>query len=340
MSILPSPRFFASIALVVLCSAAVAEEGARFTSAPAVAAQNKRSLALAQAKAQYATALKAIQADVMRSGQLDEANHIAHIMENPDDPSAPPLTTLRGKAAQSAYKAAVQRANSDYLITLKAALATSLRDGQLDESNHIAAEIKSLEQATAASAAAAAVSPGFVNLLPLVDPQKHAVQGEWKIEKGALVSGGKGEERIEIPYEPPEEYDYQITFTKTGTNCVVQNCVAAGLPFIWVMSSSGSFTFHYLKGAGIGANKTTVKESSGISDRRRYVSLVKVRKTGAEAYLNGKLITKWQTDFSDLAPAGFWALHNRRFLGIGAGDTKVTIQAIEVKEVTGTGVKK
>ena len=85
------------------------------------------------------------------------------------------------------------------------------------------------------------------------------------------------------------------------------------------MGDNGSFTFHYVKGAGIGANKTTVKESSGISDKRRYVSLVKVRKTGVEAYLNGKLITKWQTDYSDVEPAGFWALRDRKCLGIGAG---------------------
>ena len=337
MHFFPNPGLVRLIATVAPCVAVLAQDAPRFTSAVAVAAQNRRAQAISQARGQYAVALKSIQIDVMKAGQLDEANRIARMVESPDEPAAQPLTSLRGKAAQTAYKAAVQRANNDYTISLKAALNASLRDGHLEESNAIAAEIKGLEQA---GAAAANTTPGFINLLPLIDPKKHAVQGEWTTEKGALVSSGKGEERIQIPYEPPEEYDYQITFTKVGTNCVVQNCVGGGQPFIWVMGDSGTFTFHYVKGAGIGANKTTVKESSGISDKRKYVSLVKVRKTGAEAYLNGKLITKWQTDYSDLEPAGFWALRNRKCLGIGAGSTKVTIQAVEVKEVTGTGVKK
>jgi hypothetical protein len=120
---------------------------------------------------------------------------------------------------------------------------------------------------------------------------------------------------------------------------VVQNLVGNGRPIIWVMSNSGMFTFHYLKGAGIGSNKTTVKEPSGISDKRRYVSLLKVRKNGVEAFLNGKSVSKWTTDFSDAEPAGFWALKNRKRLGVGAGSTKVTLLAVEVREVTGRGVQ-
>ena len=64
-----------------------------------------------------------------------------------------------------------------------------------------------------------------------------------------------------------------------------------------------------------------------------------VRKNGVEAFLNGKSVSKWTTDFSDAEPAGFWALKNRKRLGVGAGSTKVTLLAVEVREVTGRGVQ-
>jgi hypothetical protein len=335
MNRLPIKVFTASLVLLLSLYAIGAEESAQFTSASAVAAQGKRTQVIAQARSQYVAVLKSVQSDVMKVGQLEEANRIARMIEDPDATIADSITSLRGKAAQTGYKAAIQRANTEYVIGLKAALNASLRDRQLDESNHIAAEIKRLEESTAMAAKS---TPGFLNLLPLINPEKHTVQGKWAMENGVLVSSGEGEERLQIPYEPAEEYDYQITFTKVGTNCVVQNLVGNGRPFIWVMGNSGSFTFHYLKGAGIGANKTTVKQASGISDKRRYVSLVKVRKTGVEAFLNGKLVSKWNTDFSDAEPAGFWALRNRKCLGVGAGSSKVSLHAVEVREVTGKGV--
>ena len=171
-----------------------------------------------------------------------------------------------------------------------------------------------------------------VNLLPLIDPAKDTIAGQWTLDKGALVSSGKGEERIEIPYEPPNEYDFKVSYTKTGTNCVIQILSHEGAPFIWVMSTSGKFTFHYLKGAGLGANKTTVHQA-GLKNGHKYTSIVRVRNKSVEAILDGKTISKWETDYSDATPAQFWALRNRRLLGIGTGDTKTVFHSIEVIEI-------
>jgi hypothetical protein len=49
-----------------------------------------------------------------------------------------------------------------------------------------------------------------VDLLPLVDPKRHTVNGAWTLEDGALVSSGATFERVLIPYAPPDEYVLRV----------------------------------------------------------------------------------------------------------------------------------
>src|SRR5262249_54536878 len=54
-----------------------------------------------------------------------------------------------------------------------------------------------------------------INLLALVDPKAHATVGEWKKERKALVcKNTSGQPIIQLPYEPGEEYDLEMTFRR------------------------------------------------------------------------------------------------------------------------------
>ena len=103
------------------------------------------------------------------------------------------------------------------------------------------------------------------------------------------------------------------------------------------MGADGTYSFRYLKGTGTGSNKTTVKKPPGIKDTHRYTSLVRVRKDGVEALLDGRVMTKWPTDYSDVESAPWWALRDKSLLGLGTGSSKTEFHTIEVKEVTGSG---
>lgn len=180
---------------------------------------------------------------------------------------------------------------------------------------------------------------GTVNLLPLINPQEDKVDGQWQVVNGVLRSGGQGQERIEIPYEPPDEYDFEIEFTKhDGKGFPVQILSRGGKPFIWVLGTSGgnTYTFHYLQNAGDFSNKTTVQYRK-LEKNRRYRSIVKVRRDGAKAYLNGKLVGAWETDFSDQAVKPFWSLRNHSVLGVGAGDCVIDFHVVRVVEVSAAG---
>ncbi len=329
---------------------------------------------LGKVKAQYRTALEAAIAKASAAGDLDGAVVLRNEQERFVDTNVIPAQDLATDAAsvkqlRAPVRIALAKMETDHAARIKALHAkydqmlaqvqTQFTQRQrLDDALEVKAKRDEVAAAWIRPAGAAGnpatnvpfgtkagtppvqagASPRLTNLLRTIDPDRNAVAGTWAMKDGALVSAGNnGAARLEIPYEAPAEYDFQISFTKKTGGCVIQNLTVNEHPFIWVMSADGMFTFHYVKGAGAGANKTTVNLRVGIKDNRRYTSLVKVRKNGAEAFLDGKLITQWKTDFSDTVHDGFWALPNKSCLGVASGNSHVIFHSIEVREVSEPG---
>src|SRR6185436_17336 len=52
---------------------------------------------------------------------------------------------------------------------------------------------------------------GGLNLLALIDPKRDAVHGDWTMENGILVvNQAPNTLSLQIPYQPPEEYDLHV----------------------------------------------------------------------------------------------------------------------------------
>jgi S1-C subfamily serine protease len=186
----------------------------------------------------------------------------------------------------------------------------------------------------------AAQDHGVVNLLGMVDLQRDAVKGAWKMDHGGLLSDAGDTCRIEFPYQPPEEYDFRIVFTRTeGDNAVHQVCAANGRQFTWLMGASGDTVcrLDLVGGHEANDNPTTKKADKWLTNGQEYTSLVKVRKTGVEAYLNGKLISAWKTDYSDMSLHSHWVLKHNNVLGVGSYQSPTLFRTIEVTEITGEG---
>jgi hypothetical protein len=194
-------------------------------------------------------------------------------------------------------------------------------------------------KSTALAAAKAAGASRVIDLLKLIDPAKDTVQGRFTIEKGELVNLGSGQQRIEIPYHPPEEYDFSVEFTRQkGKDCVIQILSKDKTPFIWVMQ--GDYTFHYLKDGSLYKNQTTVSDVKGIQTGTRYTSVVQVRKGGVKTLLDGKVIADWKTDYTNINPdVPFWALRDKSILGLGIGGAGTVFHRAELYEITGSGSK-
>src|SRR5205823_5812816 len=72
-------------------------------------------------------------------------------------------------------------------------------------------------------------------------------------------------------------------------------------------------------------------------DRGRHVSIVQVRRDGVRAYVDGRQISQWKTDYKDFeGPALVWRLRTP-LLGLGTGQSPTVFHRAEILEVAGKG---
>jgi hypothetical protein len=184
---------------------------------------------------------------------------------------------------------------------------------------------------TTPAAIPAAYGRRAINLLALIDPERHTLGGNWRKENGELISDHSHRAKVYVPYKPPAEYDFKIEFTRLGVdNCVAQmfthNKSAALILGGWKGTASG---FQQLNGKSANSNSTTVlgiKWEIG----KRHTSIVKVRKDGIEAWLDGERICVYATDGADLHNRD-WPI-NEAALGIGSEVSPTVFHSIELIE--------
>ena len=187
----------------------------------------------------------------------------------------------------------------------------------------------------------AAAWPGAVRLLPLVEPARDAVLGRWRMRDGALVCADNVQAaRLQLPYEPPEEYDFRIIFTRReGDQPVGQLFSQDEKPALWVMGHwcNSCFGFEMVKGRSANNNPLTVWMPHCLGNNRVYASVLQVRKSGVRAFLDGRLMNEWKTDFSDASRQKLWKLPNERALGLVSNRVVTVFHSVDVVEITGKG---
>jgi hypothetical protein len=189
---------------------------------------------------------------------------------------------------------------------------------------------------------------GCINLLRLIDPDRDAVFGKWSSVDGRIqsdMSGDpkNGEARIEIPYQPPAEYDLKITFTPTqgtGENKIVLS--KGGKAFAYVVSAhlpegTPIAGFEVVNNQRAAGNTTNAKLDKPLEKGRNYTAVMQVRNDGVKAYLDDKLTSQLKTDYKDMGI--FWSqkLRDDTLLGLVTWRSAVRYNSIEVYEITGKG---
>ena len=179
-----------------------------------------------------------------------------------------------------------------------------------------------------------------IPLIPLVVPVRDAVEGTWAALDGRLVSDAARGARIEIPYEPPEQYDVRVVFTRlSGQRDVNLILTKSGRSFLWLMGAFDNtvFGFELVRGALSNSNPTSRPAGACLENGRRHECIVQVRNAGLKAFLDGRLIVEHRTDYSDLGNLPERSLRDPRLLGVGSFMSPTIFQTIEVLEVTGAG---
>ncbi len=199
-----------------------------------------------------------------------------------------------------------------------------------------------------AKAPFAAKQARIVDLLAMVDVKRDVLAGEWvRVADGLVVKQAKNHSdtpRIQLPYQPPEEYDFEIEFSpQSGNGSVEQLLSSQSRSFAWQM--------HAVLNAGIKAGFERLDDTTLISrtdgtimrpkllenGQTRYRSRVEVRQKSLWAFLNDERLVEWGGDIKRLDIDKRNALRNSLHLGLSANDRGVTFHKIEVREITGTG---
>jgi hypothetical protein len=204
-------------------------------------------------------------------------------------------------------------------------------------------KIEKRMEASEAGASGGPVTPGAINLMKLIDINKDVVAGVWKLQGDKLVSDPSQAARVEIPYEPPAEYDFKIVFMRnSGGADIFQALTKNKNSFEWSMGAGGSHVgFGLFKSYWVAdpASPAAVDIPGAIVNGKTYTSLVQVRKDGLKGFLDGKLIKELPQPYGDLTAHGQLRLRNDSILGVGSYDSSVTFLKIELVEVTGKGKK-
>ncbi len=187
-------------------------------------------------------------------------------------------------------------------------------------------------------------TPKSIDLLPLVDVQRDAGVGNWKrIADGVACENPTGANVLQLPYEPPEEYDFEIEFTTTGNGLNVNQYVAAsGQMFAWKLNSHNVspplYGFELLDGKFAKDNKEAATQiPDAIKDGQRYRSTVEVRRGSLRTLLDGKELVKWAGDFKRLSLETSTPMKHPGHIGIGSWKRPVTFHSVTVREISGAG---
>ncbi len=174
-------------------------------------------------------------------------------------------------------------------------------------------------------------------LIPLIDTNKDAIHGTWRIENNELrCETTHFVPRIQIPYQPPDQFDFIVTFKqpklRNGVMLIMPN--KHGGSFYWTVGSENGTA--YCLSIGGSNTQTKLPASSVIGKNRVHTTMVQVRSDAVYGYLDGVLIRQYKTDFTDLLADSWREIKDKSLLALGC-DEPTVFQAVQLVEYDGFG---
>jgi hypothetical protein len=181
-----------------------------------------------------------------------------------------------------------------------------------------------------------------VDLLALVDLGRDKIHGTWNMRPGeGLLSGWDHHARVQFPHRPPEEYDLKMVFTRRNGNEAFAEVLAKGgksFAFTFAGWDNKYVGFEQIRNERADRNVTSIERPGGaLENGRRYTSVMQIRNDGMRAYLDGKLLSSWRTDYSDMSQYKEWNLRDQSLLGVATYAAEYCFHSVQILEVSGKG---
>ena len=191
-----------------------------------------------------------------------------------------------------------------------------------------------------------AASTGGVSLLPMVDPKRDTVHGEWTLEDGVLVVN-KGDNNLilQLPYQPPEEYDFQIGVKRVGsTDSVLIGFVVAGTQAVAMVDGYPTNNvwlsgFEMLDGKLLRDQTACFKGKQQVTGDKATTLIVQVRKSSVTLLVDGKKLIGFDGPMSKLANRADSGVPDTKALFVGGWNGRLGFTDLRVTPLSGPGKK-
>lgn len=180
------------------------------------------------------------------------------------------------------------------------------------------------------------------NLLSLINTGKDAVAGEWKKVDGVLESPKRYGARIEIPFEPPAEYELTVIATPLDEpDGLILGQLADRHRFLAlvnhnVQQDKAASALENVDGRNVGNNATTLMANLLQKDRPSQI-IVTVRKESVTVRCDGRTIIDWQGKPEQLSLGDYWRTPNDNVLFLGAYDCRYRFSRVSLAPISGQG---
>lgn len=199
----------------------------------------------------------------------------------------------------------------------------------------------SLPPTTAKAPSPPVESGGPVDVLALIDPARDTFNGVWKRTADGLFLEGDG--NMQVPYAPPQEYDFEVEFSisSDSVGVVAQQVRFEGKPITWIMSGQAPgfrprFGFGPITGISPdGESEASVFATQRFSKGVRHRSTVRIRKDSLTGMLDGREMVIWKPDASRIPAMRIPTLKADRQLAFNAKDGNITFHKATITPFTG-----
>jgi serine/threonine protein kinase len=184
---------------------------------------------------------------------------------------------------------------------------------------------------------AASFAARKVDLMPLADVSR--TPNHWQVRGNTFVGKADVAARLWTPYQPPAEYDYHVRLVrKNGREGMNIYCTGGGKAFHFnVIFTADAVT--ECRFQRIPNSEHEIVSKAPIPNQQLDIVL-KIRKDGVEAVVNGKSLIKHPTDFTGVISDQPPLASGQKTLGIAVfkvGDGELEVQALDVLELSGPG---
>ncbi|OYV88598.1 MAG: hypothetical protein B7Z73_08245 [Planctomycetia bacterium 21-64-5] len=177
-----------------------------------------------------------------------------------------------------------------------------------------------------------------VDLLKLIDVNRDVVEGNWTLADGILSGPATQNARIEIPFDPHEEY--ALTVVAEGDPEIKDISVLLPVDGRQVMSVLDGFSgigsgLHMINGRVANDNPAYPwRRTRMLEQGRPNTLLYVVRRRSIRVFRDGAEIIRWSGDPQTFSIADIWALRSTRRIGLEAYDTPFRVRKLVLVPLT------